>query len=196
MSSSVGRNSLIMASGTAASRVTGQIRTILLAWALGTTGYAANAYQAVDDSAGHLHTGFRRHLQRGACAADRAHAEIEGRRNQAQQAHHPCHHLVVGCDAAHGRCHAVVDQTVCQRQRRNHGPRHLLHLVVHAPDLLLRPVYGDRADSRGEGPFRHVCVELGRREHHQLHRFRRVHRDVRQGHGTSAGLLDADEKSR
>ena len=35
-----------MASGTAASRVTGQIRTILLAWALGTTGYAANAYQA------------------------------------------------------------------------------------------------------------------------------------------------------
>ena len=35
MSSSVGRNSLIMASGTAASRVTGQIRTILLAWALG-----------------------------------------------------------------------------------------------------------------------------------------------------------------
>ena len=46
MSSSVGRNSLIMASGTAASRVTGQVRTILLAWALGTTGYAANAYQA------------------------------------------------------------------------------------------------------------------------------------------------------
>lgn len=35
-----------MASGTAASRLTGQIRTILLAWALGTTGYAANAYQA------------------------------------------------------------------------------------------------------------------------------------------------------
>ncbi len=31
MSSTVGRNSLIMASGTAASRVTGQIRTILLA---------------------------------------------------------------------------------------------------------------------------------------------------------------------
>ncbi len=31
MSSSVGRNSLIMASGTAASRITGQIRTILLA---------------------------------------------------------------------------------------------------------------------------------------------------------------------
>lgn len=46
MSSSVGRNSLIMASGTAASRLTGQIRTILLAAALGTTGIAANAYQA------------------------------------------------------------------------------------------------------------------------------------------------------
>lgn len=46
MSSSVGRNSLIMACGTAASRVTGQIRTILLAAALGTTGMAANAYQA------------------------------------------------------------------------------------------------------------------------------------------------------
>lgn len=46
MSSTVGRNSLIMASGTAASRVTGQIRTILLAAALGTTGLAANAYQA------------------------------------------------------------------------------------------------------------------------------------------------------
>ncbi|RSX57452.1 murein biosynthesis integral membrane protein MurJ [Bifidobacterium samirii] len=46
MSSSLGRNSLIMASGTAASRVTGQIRTILLAAALGTTGLAANAYQA------------------------------------------------------------------------------------------------------------------------------------------------------
>lgn len=46
MSSSVGRNSLIMASGTAASRVTGQVRTILLAAAMGTTGMAANAYQA------------------------------------------------------------------------------------------------------------------------------------------------------
>lgn len=46
MSSSVGRNSLIMASGTAASRLTGQIRTILLAAAIGTTGLAANAYQA------------------------------------------------------------------------------------------------------------------------------------------------------
>lgn len=46
MSSSVGRNSLIMAAGTAASRVTGQVRTILLAAALGTTGIAANAYQA------------------------------------------------------------------------------------------------------------------------------------------------------
>lgn len=44
--SSVGRNSVIMASGTAASRITGQLRTILLAAALGTTGLAANAYQA------------------------------------------------------------------------------------------------------------------------------------------------------
>lgn len=43
---SVSRNSIIMASGTAASRITGQIRTILLAAALGTTGLAANAYQA------------------------------------------------------------------------------------------------------------------------------------------------------
>lgn len=42
---SVGRNSVIMASGTAASRVTGQIRTILLAAAIGTTGIAADAYQ-------------------------------------------------------------------------------------------------------------------------------------------------------
>ncbi len=46
MSSSIGRNSLIMASGTAASRITGQLRTILLAAAIGTTGLAANAYQA------------------------------------------------------------------------------------------------------------------------------------------------------
>jgi putative peptidoglycan lipid II flippase len=46
MSSSVGHNSLVMAAGTAASRVTGQIRTILLAAAVGTTGLAANAYQA------------------------------------------------------------------------------------------------------------------------------------------------------
>lgn len=45
MSASIGRNSLIMASGTAASRVTGLLRTILLAAALGTTGLAANAYQ-------------------------------------------------------------------------------------------------------------------------------------------------------
>lgn len=45
MSSNVNRNSLIMASGTMASRVTGQIRTILLAASLGTTGIAANAYQ-------------------------------------------------------------------------------------------------------------------------------------------------------
>ena len=43
--SSVGRNSAIMATGTAASRVTGQIRTILLAAAIGTTGIAADAYQ-------------------------------------------------------------------------------------------------------------------------------------------------------
>lgn len=46
MSSSVGRNSLVMASGTAASRLTGQLRTILLAASIGTTGLAANAYQA------------------------------------------------------------------------------------------------------------------------------------------------------
>ncbi|KAB7789612.1 murein biosynthesis integral membrane protein MurJ [Bifidobacterium leontopitheci] len=46
MSTTVGRNSLIMAVGTAASRVTGQIRTIFLVGALGTTGIAANAYQA------------------------------------------------------------------------------------------------------------------------------------------------------
>ncbi|NMN02716.1 murein biosynthesis integral membrane protein MurJ [Bifidobacterium panos] len=45
MSSNVNRNSLIMASGTMASRITGQIRTILLAACLGTTGIAANAYQ-------------------------------------------------------------------------------------------------------------------------------------------------------
>lgn len=44
--SSVGRNSLVMAVGTAASRITGQVRTILLAAAVGTTGMAANAYQA------------------------------------------------------------------------------------------------------------------------------------------------------
>lgn len=37
---------MVMAVGTAASRVTGQVRTILLAAALGTTGLAANAYQA------------------------------------------------------------------------------------------------------------------------------------------------------
>ena len=43
MSSSIGRNSLIMASGTAASRVTGQIRTILLAAAMGTCGIMAPA---------------------------------------------------------------------------------------------------------------------------------------------------------
>lgn len=44
-SDTVGRNSAIMASGTAASRITGQIRTILLAAAIGTTGIAADAYQ-------------------------------------------------------------------------------------------------------------------------------------------------------
>lgn len=43
--SSVGKNSLIMASGTLASRITGMIRSILLAAAIGTTGIAANAYQ-------------------------------------------------------------------------------------------------------------------------------------------------------
>ena len=39
MSTTVGRNSLIMACGTAASRVTGQIRTIFLVGALGSTRY-------------------------------------------------------------------------------------------------------------------------------------------------------------
>ncbi|MFD0704525.1 murein biosynthesis integral membrane protein MurJ [Alloscardovia venturai] len=43
--SSVSHNSVIMASGTLASRLTGMIRTILLAAAVGTTGIAANAYQ-------------------------------------------------------------------------------------------------------------------------------------------------------
>lgn len=43
--SSVGRNSAIMALGTFFSRLTGQARSILLAWAVGTTGIAANAYQ-------------------------------------------------------------------------------------------------------------------------------------------------------
>lgn len=43
--SSVRKNSMVMAIGTAASRVTGQIRSILLAAAIGTTGIAANAYQ-------------------------------------------------------------------------------------------------------------------------------------------------------
>lgn len=37
---------MVMAVGTAASRITGQVRTILLAAALGTTGMAADAYQA------------------------------------------------------------------------------------------------------------------------------------------------------
>lgn len=45
MSSSVKRNSIIMAVGTAASKVTGQLRGILCALAIGTTGIAANAYQ-------------------------------------------------------------------------------------------------------------------------------------------------------
>ena len=43
--SSIGRNSMIMAAGTFASRITGQIRQILLAAAVGTTGIAAMAYQ-------------------------------------------------------------------------------------------------------------------------------------------------------
>ncbi len=41
----VGRNSLVMASGTLASRLTGQIRTIMLTAAIGVTGIAADAYQ-------------------------------------------------------------------------------------------------------------------------------------------------------
>ena len=43
MSSATSRNSMIMAVGTAASRVTGQVRSILLAAAIDTTGMAANA---------------------------------------------------------------------------------------------------------------------------------------------------------
>ena len=43
--SSVGRNSMIMAVGTFASRITGQLRQILLAAAVGTTGIAAMGYQ-------------------------------------------------------------------------------------------------------------------------------------------------------
>ena len=43
--SSIGRNSMIMAAGTFASRLTGQLRQILLAAAIGTTGIAAMAYQ-------------------------------------------------------------------------------------------------------------------------------------------------------
>lgn len=41
----VGRNSLVMASGTLASRLTGQVRTIMLTAAIGVTGIAADAYQ-------------------------------------------------------------------------------------------------------------------------------------------------------
>ncbi len=71
MSSSVGRNSLIMATGTAASRVTGQLRTILLAAAIGTTGLAANAYRAGSMIPRiRVHAGVRRHLQRRAGAPE------------------------------------------------------------------------------------------------------------------------------
>ncbi|VTR75813.1 murein biosynthesis integral membrane protein MurJ [Cellulomonas hominis] len=47
-SSGLGRSSLIMASGTAASRVLGVVNTSLLAWAIGLTGSIANAFSVAN----------------------------------------------------------------------------------------------------------------------------------------------------
>lgn len=103
MSSSVGRNSLIMATGTAASRVTGQLRTILLAAAIGTTGLAANAYQAgsmIPQSVFTLVSG--RHLQRRAGAPDRAHVERKRRPRTTESPDYVGHRHPIGHDRGDG----------------------------------------------------------------------------------------------
>lgn len=116
MSSSVGRNSLIMASGTAASRVTGQIRTILLAWALGTTGYAANAYQAGSMipqviytlvSGGIFNAVLVPQIVRTLKAKD-----AETKLNKLITLGH---HHAVGGDDPDGPMHAAAHQAVCER---------------------------------------------------------------------------------
>lgn len=198
MSSSVGRNSLIMASGTAASRVTGpNPAPSCLPGPWAPPAMPPNAYQAGSMIPQVIYTlvsgGIFNAVLVPQIVRTLKSKDAETKLNKLITL---AITLLLGVTLLMAVATPVVDQTVCQRQRRNHGPRHLLHLVVHAPDLLLRPVYGDRADSRGEGPFRHVCVELGRREHHQLHRFRRVHRDVRQGHGNVRWTSGRRRKSR
>ena len=113
MSSTVGRNSLIMASGTAASRVTGQIRTILLAAAIGTTGLAANAYQA----GAMIHTGVRRYFQCRAGAANRAHVEGEGRSGATEPTDHSGHRHSAGRHRGDGRSHTAAGASVRGQQQ-------------------------------------------------------------------------------
>ena len=187
MSSSVGRNSLIMASGTAASRVTGQIRTILLAWALGTTGYAANAYQAGSMipqviytlvSGGIFNAVLVPQIVRTLKAKD-----AETRLNKLITL---AITMLLAVAILMALCTPLLTRLYVNGSPETMALATSFTLWCMPQTFFLWPVYGGRPDSCGQRPFHRVCVEFGGREHHQLHRFRHVHRIVRPCHGTSA----------
>ena len=177
-----------MASGTAASRVTGQIRTILLAWALGTTGYAANAYQAGSMIPQVIYTlvsgGIFNAVLVPQIVRTLKDKDAETKLNKLITLSIT---MLLGVTLLMAVCTPLLTKLYV-----NGGPDTMAlanAFTVHAADFLLWPLYGDRADSGGQGPFRHLRMELGWCECHQLHRLRRVHRAVRPRFGTARRFL-------
>ena len=152
MSSSVGRNSLIMATGTAASRVTGQLRTILLAAAIGTTGLAANAYQAGSMIPQSVFTLVSGGIFNAVLVPQIVRTLKE---KDAQERLNRLITLAIGILLAMTVVMAAASPLLA-----------LVHPVVHASGVLLRPVYGIGSDPGRQRPFPHVCVELNRCQHY------------------------------
>lgn len=187
MSSTVGRNSLIMASGTAASRVTGQIRTILLAAAIGTTGLAANAYQA------------------GAMIPQTVFTLVSGgifnavlvpqivrtlKERDAQERLNRLITLAIGILLAVTVVMAAATPLLARLYVGSSNHEMIALTTAFTlwcmPQVFLRPIHGAWSDSGRQRSFCLLCVEFHRSQRHQLRRIHRIHHVVRQGQRTAA----------
>ena len=183
MSSSVGRNSLIMASGTAASRVTGQIRTILLAWALGTTGYAANAYQAGSMIPQVIYT-----LVSGGIFNAVLVPQIV-RTLKSKDAETKLNKLItLAITLLLGVTLLMAVATPLLTKLYVNGSAETMALATSFTLWCMPQIFF-------YGLYTVIGQILAAKDHFVTYAWSSVgvHRDVRQGHGTSAGLLDADE---
>ncbi len=80
---------------------------------LGTTGYAANAYQTGAMIPQVLYTRYSGGIFNAVLVPQIVRTlKLTDARNQAQQAHHPIHHLAAGRDAAHDAVHTAAHHTV------------------------------------------------------------------------------------